>query len=252
VAGKRFYTAILRDITGRRQAEEELRASHAALRELSASLQSVREEERTRIARGLHDELGQRVTALRMNLDWIIEKLPDNQPQLSDKAETMRALLEETVRSVRRIAADLRPMMLDDLGIAAAIEWLGEEFSQRTGIHCEIKVCDDELDLDELIATSLYRMVQEALTNVARHAEATAVNICVQQCAERIVLKIQDNGKGMSSEAQRKRKSFGLLGMRERAHVLGGKLTITSEPMAGTCIEISIPLIKADGQEVGA
>ena len=249
VGGRRFYTAILRDITERQRAEEALRESRAALSALSASLQSVREEERSRIARELHDDLGQRLTALGMDLDWIIEKLPGDQPELRTKTKTMRALLEETVRSVRHIAADLRPMMLDDLGFNAAIEWLAEEFSQRTGIRCLINADEDELDVGEPMATSLFRMVQEALTNVARHAAATTVDIGVQPYPDKVVLKIQDNGKGFSPAVERGRRSFGLLGMRERAHALGGDLTITSEPNSGTRIEISIPFILAKREE---
>lgn len=240
--GKKLYTAVVRDITKRRQAEEDLRKSHQQLRELSASLQSVREEERTRIARELHDELGQQLTGLRLDLSWMASRLRGEQTHILDKISDMKKRIDATVGTVRRIASELRPLMLDDLGLVAAAEWLVEEFSKQTGIQVSLDLQAGDSALGDSLATSIFRILQESLTNVARHAEATRIHISLTYRKERLVLKVQDNGKGMSPGAARKTRSFGLIGIRERAYMLGGEAHISSEPRTGTTIEVAIPV----------
>ncbi len=239
----KLYTVMLRDITERRKAEAALQTSRNELRQLSANIQSVREEEKTRIARELHDDLGQRLTALKMDLSLLESILPaDNAVPVLKRIKGMHELIDSTVMSVRRIAADLRPVMLDDLGLVSAIEWLVHDFSTRYGIAAKSTLEQRDLGFDSASATALFRMIQEALTNVARHAEATEVQVILQQEDSECVVQVRDNGKGMNSKAQCKPKSFGLLGMRERASLLGGKMTVDSVIDQGTTVIISVPM----------
>ncbi len=240
MGGERYYTAIVRDVSQRRQAETDLRKSHEQLRQLSASLQSVREEERTRIARELHDELGQRLTGLKMDLAWMAPRLHEDQTALAHKIDTMKALVDATVASMRRIASELRPLVLDDLGLAAAVDWLVEDFSRRTGIQVDTDLQGAE-GLDERLAICVFRIIQESLTNVARHAQATQVGIALAVRDGQLALEVRDNGKGLAEGAGDK-KTFGLIGMRERAYMFGGQMTIDSRPAEGTAIRVTIPL----------
>lgn len=229
------------DITPRKQAERELEESRAQLRELSAFLQSVREDERIRIARELHDELGQVLTALKMDLAWLGSRFLPDQTPLIEKAKAMSGLIDSTVEAVYRIAEDLRPVMLDDLGLVPAIEWLIQQFQNRTGIESELSIDGEDLAVSGQIATCVFRILQEALTNVSRHAEASKVVASLKATADEIVLEVRDNGKGMSFEQERKRKSYGLIGIRERTYMVGGAMDIASTPGAGTVLEVSIP-----------
>jgi two-component system sensor histidine kinase UhpB len=238
-------TGISRDITDRKLAEQELLASRAQLRELSAYLQSVREEERTRISRELHDELGQSLTAIRIGLG-VLETQHAMQHTLQDDAwqdnlQRLKQIADSTVESVQRIAADLRPSILDELGLSAAIDWLLESFSTRSKVAYELVLPSSPLDFSAEINTAIFRILQESLTNVSRHSRATAVEVTLTQNEDGIGLRISDNGKGIAAEVQA-HKSLGLVGMRERAIMLGGKLTIHSEAGAGTSVELSIPL----------
>ena len=231
---------VFQDITARKQMENELRESRKQLRALSMFLQTVREEERKRIARELHDELGQALTALKIDLDWLEARCSNMDGRVAEKFRSMDAILGKTVESVRSIAEDLRPGMLDDLGLAAAIEWQVEKFQERTAIQCELSMNRDEFELDERVATSVFRIVQEALTNVARHAAASKVRIVVEERDDEIHLEISDNGKGF--QAGPKKRSYGLLGIRERVNMLGGAVEISSQPGAGTAVRATIPL----------
>lgn len=237
------------DIGERKQAENELRESRRHLRELSAFLQDVREEERARIARELHDELGQALTALRIDLDWLDAKLPGKEARIGDKLAAMREVVAKTVDSMRRIAQDLRPGVLDDLGLAAAIEWQAEQFEGHTGIPCLARMNRDEFTLREPVATALFRIVQEALTNVARHADATRVIVAIDETADGIRLEVRDDGAGFDPERKHDKKSYGLLGIRERVHMLGGGVEILGRPGQGVTVRAWIPFEGTGGMQ---
>jgi two-component system sensor histidine kinase UhpB len=241
VAGRKLYTVILRDITEQLAAEEALKRSFNELREMSAAMHDVREAERTRIARELHDELAQWLTAIKMDITWLSSRLPSAQPQLLERADKMKQIVDTTVTAVRRIAADLRPVMLDDLGLIPAIEHLVHAFSERTGITVSLDVSIGEADLRDPVATAIYRMVQEALTNVARHARATLVGVTVAIEEDMLRVRVQDNGVGIA-DAPAAQRSHGVLGIRERAQTLGGGARIYRPPEGGTVVDISIPL----------
>jgi two-component system, NarL family, sensor histidine kinase UhpB len=240
VGGKRLFTVILRDITRRKRSERELQESQAQLRQLSGALQSVREEEKARIARELHDELGQALTGLKMDLAELMAQLRPEQAEAVRRGEAMRSLLDSTVASVRRIATELRPLMLDDLGLIPTIEWLVNDFSQRTGIAIELSLPGPDLEVDADRATGIFRVLQESLTNVARHAEASRVQVRLSASEHTIRLVVHDNGKGIDPSVEREVRTLGLLGMRERAAMLGGELTLESSRDAGTTIAMSV------------
>jgi PAS domain S-box-containing protein len=247
---KRLFTVILRDITQRKASDDALRQREAELRELSARVLEAREEEKTIIARELHDELGQLLTALKMDLDWLRERLPPG--EAADKSRAMNGLLERTVGSVRRIAADLRPLMLDDLGLADAAAWLVEDFSQRSGICCALEKPDSEtlLAIERGAATTVYRALQESLTNVGRHSGAKNAWVLLKLENSTLRLEVEDDGKGMPPATERGR-SLGLKGMRERVHYHGGELEVGSAPRGGTRVKIWIPL-RAQSKEASA
>jgi len=203
---------------------------------------SFQEEECKRIARELHDELAQKLTVLKLQIASIAAVVSAKEPGLTQQVQDMNSLLTETMHAVGQIAANLRPVVLDELGLVTALHDLVEEFSHRTKIECELSVHPADLAVDSRLATPLYRMVQESLTNVARHAQATEVIVSLYRDASgTIKLDINDNGKGFTSVDQSTRRSFGLIGMRERAAMLGGEMKIHSQPGAGTSIEIVIP-----------
>ncbi|MCA8122609.1 PAS domain-containing sensor histidine kinase [Burkholderia cepacia] len=218
------------------------------LRELSANLQNVREEEKTRIARELHDDLGQQLTALKMDLSMVEQQLRVPGRALPDEGvlshlQGMRRLIDATVASVRRIAADLRPVMLDDLGLVPAIEWLANDFTNRYGIDVERHIETGGLTFTSAGATTLFRIVQEALTNVARHADATRVALRLDVEEGFCVLRVADNGRGSAPGGPaHEDKSFGLIGIRERAHMLGGTVTIDTALARGFSITVALPL----------
>ncbi|HEX4984660.1 MAG TPA: PAS domain-containing sensor histidine kinase [Burkholderiales bacterium] len=241
--GRRYFTVILRDITTRKRSEDELRQSQAELRALSAQVLEAREEEKTRIARELHDELGQLLTAMKMDLAWLRERLPQAPGELADRAGRMGETLDRTVTSVRRIAADLRPLMLDDLGLADAAAWLVEDFGQRAGIRCEFRV-EGDLDgagLDRSAAGTVYRALQESLTNIARHAAASEARVLLRAGADGVHLQVEDDGRGISEQDKARSGSFGLRGMRERVQHAGGSLEIGTAARGGTRVSVKVP-----------
>lgn len=228
----------------RRRAEERLRESHEQLRALSVYLQYVREEERTRIAREVHDELGQALTGLKLDLAWVSGRLPRSQRPLLDKLQGMSDHIDETIQSIRRIATELRPGILDDLGLVAALEWQANEFQSRTGIECHVSSTLQDTVLDADLNTAFFRIFQETLTNIMRHASATRVDVNSTMEGGRLILTVRDNGRGIQPGEVRDRRSIGLLGMEERAALLGGDFQITGEPGRGTLVTVRIPLVR--------
>ncbi|HSO71152.1 MAG TPA: PAS domain-containing protein, partial [Thermodesulfobacteriota bacterium] len=232
---------ISRDITERKKVEEELRNSQKELRALSARLQSVREEERGKIAREIHDDLGQALTGLKMDSAWVMKNLRPDQTALKDKLQAMGRLIDHTVRSVRRLSTELRPRILDDFGLVAALEWQAQEFEKKTGIRCRFRSSLQKLDLDPDRSVAVFRIFQEALTNVARHSGAQKVESTLSKEKKGLRLILRDNGRGISEEEISRTKSLGLVGMRERAILFGGKLTIQGTPGKGTAVILNIP-----------
>ncbi len=226
----------------RKRAEERLRESHEQLRALSIYLQYVREEERTRIAREVHDELGQSLTRLKMDLAWLGGRLPRSQRPLVDKIRDMSDHVDGTIQSVRRIATELRPGILDDLGLVAALEWQANEFQSRTGIVCHVTSTLQDTLLDADLNTAFFRIFQETLTNIMRHANATRVDVHSANTDGWLTLTVQDNGRGILPGEITDRRSIGLLGMEERAALLGGEFHIKGEPGQGTSVTVKIPL----------
>jgi signal transduction histidine kinase len=219
------------------------RAARMELRDLTSHLQTAREEERARVAREIHDELGQALTALKIDLSWLAKRLPGHLPGLVEKARSMSALIDEAIQDVRRVATSLRPRLLDDLGLPAAIEWQAQEFAARTGIDCRLDLADRELVRDRDLATALFRIYQETLTNVARHAEATRVRVCLVEEPEAVVLSIMDDGIGITERELASPASLGLIGMRERALAWGGEVTVESASGQGTTVTVRIPRV---------
>ena len=219
---------------------ERLRESEDKLRRLAAHLISVREEERAHIAREIHDELGQVLTGIKMEVGWLAKRLKE--PALLEKTESMSKLIDSTVQTVRKIATGLRPEMLDDMGLIAAVAWQAKEFQKRTGIRCRTKLPPEGTKLDLEVSTTAFRIFQEILTNVARHARATRVDIELTVDEERLALEVADNGVGIPNAELNGRKSLGLLGMQERALLFGGHVGITGTPGQGTRVSVSIPI----------
>lgn len=240
IQGRPYNQSIVRDITDRKQADQRLERSRQQLRNLSRHLQSVREEERSRIAREIHDELGQELTGLKMDLAWIEQHLPPELEAMLERTASMADLIDQTIESVRRISAALRPGILDDLGIAAAIEWEAQEFANRTGITCHVSSNPSDMTLDQDRSTTIFRIFQETLTNVARHANASQINVRLNQKPDGVTLEVKDNGKGISEDQVFNSKSLGLLGMRERVNVWGGTLEIKGARDEGTTVTVWI------------
>jgi len=247
LGGPPLFTGFVRDITERKRAEKQLRDSREQLRALAAYLQSVREEERSRIAREVHDELGQALTGLKMDLAWLDKKIAevgttDELRQSEEKLKELPARVDTIIATVRKIATELRPPVLDDLGLQAAIEWQIQEFEKRTGISCRFHSGLKHLDLDQERATAVFRIFQETLTNIVRHAQATQVNIYLREESDKLILEVQDNGRGMTGRELSGTRSLGLLGMRERATVLDGEVNIIGRQGKGTTVGVRIPI----------
>lgn len=232
----------MQDVTERKLAEEKLKNSNNKLRALSARLQSVREEESIHIAREIHDDLGGALTGLKMDISWLGKRLPDSiSEELRQKLKSMSELIDETVQKVRNISTELRPSVLDDLGLAAAIEWQTREFQKRTEIECKINSLQENITLSMQVSTAVFRIFQEILTNVARHASATQVEISLHEREGDLVLIVSDNGRGIKETDMFDTKSLGLLGMHERAIVFGGQIEINGIEGKGTTVTVSIP-----------
>lgn len=246
--GSRFYTVMLRDTTERVRAEDALRRSREELEQLSGGILTAREEEKRRIARELHDDLGQRLSALKMDLVMLASDVAESRdpPVLAKKIAAMHAVIDDTVASVRRIATDLRPALLDELGMVPAIEWLASDFSSRYGLAVSVAGTDDKVP--EKIAVAVFRIVQEALSNVVQHAGASRATVSIDREEAQLRLEIRDNGSGRQERPARNGQgaSLGLLGIRERARLLGGDVFVESAPNEGFSLIVYFPGVQED------
>jgi PAS domain S-box-containing protein len=229
------------DITERKLAESAIKKSEQQLRNLTTYLQKVGEIERMSIAREIHDELGEGLTVLKLDLSWLRKRLPEDEVPLLEKAEAMSRLIDRTIQTVKKISTNLRPGLLDDLGLAAAIEWQGEDFQRRTGIRCNLKIDPADINFDRDRNTAIFRIFQETLTNVARHARATEVNVSLRQRDGQVELNVRDNGRGITEEELTNSRSYGLMGIRERVKIFGGKNIMKGVPGKGTTLTVRIP-----------
>jgi signal transduction histidine kinase len=212
-------------------------------------LESLREEERARIAREVHDELGGALTAIKMDLSRLARRAAPHGSDLPEALSVTSSLIDNTIQTVRRIATDLRPALLDDFGVLAAIEWQAQEFTRRTGIECVLEFEADELELNDQAATALFRIFQETLTNVARHADATEVRVALAREPASLVLSMRDNGQGFKVDEAARSPSLGLAGMRERVFSVAGELDIQSTPGEGTTVTVTIPFGAQDSSK---
>jgi two-component system sensor histidine kinase UhpB len=235
------WEGIMTNITASKAAQLEVTNSRARLAELTAHIEEVKEQERTRIAREIHDDLGGNLTAIKMALTMLSKRLPADQPQLADKAAYVDSLVDRTIEAVHRISLDLRPSMLD-FGIVAALEWQVKEFEKHIGVPCSFTSDEKDIDLAPDHASALFRIFQEALTNIAKHAHATRVTVSLQQLRQHICLRISDNGGGVQAADRIKPGSFGLRGMSERALALGGTMALSRARGGGTIVTIKIKL----------
>jgi PAS domain S-box-containing protein len=235
---------FFRDISEKKKNEEQLRQSHEQLRQLASHLQNIREEEQKRIAREVHDELGQQITGLKMDVSWIQKRLSGQEESaaLDGRLTQMTNLLDEAALTVRKISSELRPAILDDFGLITALEWQSEEFEKRFSIPVLFSAGTDYIEIPSPLATGLFRTYQESLTNIARHANAKQVLSSLQVADGEIILTVSDNGKGFDTRTNGQRKTLGLLGMKERVLMMDGNLEIRSEPGRGTTITIKVPL----------
>jgi two-component system sensor histidine kinase UhpB len=235
------WEGIMTNITQSKREQAEIERSRAQLAELSAHVETVKEKERTRIARELHDDLGGNLTAIKMSLALIARHRGPDETLLAEKLVYVDSLVDRTIEAVHRISADLRPSILD-LGIVAAIKWQAKEFEKQLGIPCDVSTNKKEIELDSDYATALFRIFQEALTNIGKHAKATRVAVHLARSNRSISLEVADNGRGIAATDRLKPKSFGIRGMEERANALGGRLNVASATDGGTVVTIKIPL----------
>jgi PAS domain S-box-containing protein len=240
--GQQSILSIARDITERKLAEKRLNVTSQRLRNLASRLQTIREEERTVIAREIHDELGQSLTVLKIQTALLLNKLKSIKPDLKDKSDSIIDLIDQTVESVQKISAKLRPGILDELGLVPAIEWQSQEFHNRTGILCECTLPKREILISDEKATAIFRIFQEALTNIARHSGAKRVSVIFKQINHTLLLEITDNGRGITLGQRNDSNSLGLLGMKERALVFGGQVKIHGVNGKGTNVKVQMPL----------
>lgn len=242
-SGQEYFRGTLQDITERKKTEQELKNTNEELRYLSSHLQNVREEERMQIARDIHDELGQQLTGLKMDVSQLRKNLYSTD-HAAQRIGGIMSLIDETVQSVRKIASNLRPSILDDLGLIAALEWHSEEVQKRYGIPVLFSTSVTESNLPKPLITGLFRIYQEALTNVIRHAKAGKVISNLNQNNSNLILSVADDGKGIDRRVLQNGKTWGLIGIKERTYLLGGHYELNSEPGKGTQITVTVPLNK--------
>ncbi|OJY15382.1 MAG: histidine kinase [Nitrosospira sp. 56-18] len=243
-----IWEGIIINITQSRRREAELKESHERLREVSSHVMAAREHERIRIAQEIHDDLGGNLTAIKIDLDWLSRHIGEDDAVLLEKIQTIDRLVDRTIDSIRRMSRDLRPGIMD-FGIVAAIEWEAGEFSKRLGIPCEVSCAQEDIDLEQDAAVAVFRIFQEALTNIAKHGRASQAWVRLDTCGSGndasgcvLELEVRDNGRGITELDKAKLNSFGIRGMVERAGLLDGKLTVSGAPGEGTTVLLSIPL----------
>jgi len=237
---------VTRDITERKRSETRLLSSHEQFRNLASHIQSIREEERSLLAREIHDELGQALTVMKIQISLLSNKLRKDQADLKTKANSITDVIDQTVDSLQRILAKLRPGILDELGLVPAIEWQAQDFQKVTGIVCDCMLPEDSLDLDTEKSTAIFRIFQEALTNIARHSNASHLSVILKTENQQLILEVTDNGIGISKSQIYASNSFGLLGMKERTMLVGGKFQINGVRDQGTNVKVEIPLLNSD------
>ena len=236
----RKNAALVEEVRERAAAAKHLKASQQSLRALAAHLYSVREEESTRIAREFHDQLAQALTCLKMDLNWINARLPGEAQPLRERTQSMAKMIDETMTSVQRIVASLRPDVLDRLGLVAALEWQADEFQRRSGVRCHTNLADSGVQLEQGRSIALFRIFQELLTNVARHANATRVDVSLRAGAGRVVMTVEDNGRGIEPGRADSPKSLGLIGVRERVVPFGGQIEVEGARGSGTRVRVTM------------
>jgi signal transduction histidine kinase len=233
---------LLAEITERTQAEKELKQSREELRAFATRLQAEREEERACLAREIHDELSGSLTALKMDLSLLQDRAAKDRKAFLEKLSSMSGLIDNTLARVHTIVTELRPIILDKLGLIAAIDWQAREFQERSGIACETRLPAEDIPLDSERATAVFRIFQEALTNVARHAEASKVAVDLRRKRKSLILAVRDNGRGIDEHKISDHQSIGLIGMRERALSFGGAVRISRLPRGGTLVGVKVPI----------
>ena len=229
------------ELAERAMTEQRLRSSEANLRALADRLQLVREEERIHIAREIHDELGQALTGLKYDIAALVKAANEAPETVPSKAQAPNQAIDRIINAVRRISSGLRPEVLDEIGLHAAVEWQAREFQRRTGIRCSVEISPGFTDPDKQRSTAVFRIFQELLTNVARHANATRVNVTLAE-AESLALKVEDNGRGIQESEFESPRSLGFLGLRERVLAFGGSIDVKGHEGKGTAVSVCIPL----------
>ena len=246
IPGSTRRIASIKDITRQKRVERDLKKSRERIRDLLDHVERVREEERKRIASEIHDELGQLLTAIKMDVVWLAKRISPEQIPMQEKALSMRQTVDMTIQSVKRISAELRPHVLDNLGLSAAIEWQVKQIKDVTGIDCQFVSVPADVTADNNSAVALFRIFQEAMTNAVRHSKASYIKVELKQLAGSIRLVVEDNGLGIKHSEISDPKSFGLISIKERARALGGEVEINGRPGKGTLITAEIPLCKKE------
>jgi PAS domain S-box-containing protein len=237
---KKARMVVINDVTEKLRGEEQLKKSHEELRELASHLQNIREEERTNMAREVHDVLGQQITCIKMDVAWLAKHMNNEEDSVKQKKKEVLELIDRTAVTVRKIASELRPSILDDFGLMEALEWQAQEFEKRSGLKIEFTSVISAIPIPEQITTGLFRIFQESLTNISRHAAATLVTVAVELKDDHLIMSIRDNGKGFDMVRSEQKKTLGLLGMKERAIMMAGKLELLSAPGKGTTITVRV------------
>jgi signal transduction histidine kinase len=242
--GDTVWDGLITNITQSKLAELEIRASREQIGALTSHLQTVKEEERAEIARNIHDDVGGTLVAIKIELSWLANRLPKEQQALVEKAKSIETLADRAIAETSRVAHNLRPGILLEFGLAAAIESHAEEFARRMGIPCNVTLVDADIELPADLALSLFRIFQETLTNIAKHAHATTVGVVLRNGDGEIRLEVGDDGRGIAPADRMKPSSFGLQGIEERMRHFGGTVNIDSQPGSGTVVRVAVPLEK--------